>query len=131
MDKITIVLVVMTAVVAGMFNMMKIVEMKNNARNIVLDIAKDGKDVSKEHKRMLMTNDYLPMGIGIWIFLFIFAGSFAAIPIVFKLKNEALHWPEQCVCYGAAVFCLFAMVVDIVSTVTEWSFMKEHLAKIA
>ncbi|MGZ8900905.1 MAG: hypothetical protein ACXW3Z_12485 [Limisphaerales bacterium] len=128
MDEITVIVIVLTATWGGVFNVMKIVEMKNGLRNLVLDIDEKGLRLARDQKKILVWNDYFPIAIGVWIFLFVFAGGLFAIPSSFHLQKAPLNWADIAVCYGASFFCIFALLVDVVCSVRE---MTKMLSKIA
>ena len=127
MEQFTVVLVVLAATWGGMFNVMKIVEMKNGIRDRVLDMH-DGKVLDKEQKQLLLSHDYVPMCFGIWLFLLVFAIGLASIPLAFWAKApDKLSSAEAVVCFGAAGFTVFAMLVDVVASRSEYRKMRAHI----
>ena len=128
MDQITVTLVVLAATWGGVFNVMKIIEMKNGIRNLVLDIHKDP-PLSKDQKALLLSHDYVPLSFGIFLFLLVFSGALGSIPFTFWAKAPGkLGGAEAAVCFGAAGFSLSAMIVDFVASLSEYRKMKSHIA---
>lgn len=129
MDKITVILVVLGATWGAMFNVMKTIEMKNGIRNLVLDIDRDGKELSKDKKLLLLTYDYIPLWVGVFLFLLIFSGGLASIPFVYWAKKGDLDLSclEALGCFGAAGFSAFAMIVDFVAGRSEIATMREYI----
>lgn len=123
MDELTATLLALAAVWGGMFNVMKIVEMKNGIRDRVLDMH-DGKKLSKENKELLIWNDFVPISIGLNIFLFVFTVGFLAIPF---LVPGGARWPTWVVCICAASLSLFAMAIDIRASRTECRRMRDYI----
>jgi hypothetical protein len=116
-------MLVVAATWGGMYNVMKIVETKNDVRNRVLGI-KDSLVISSKHMRMLRRNDYVPLGIGIWLFLSVFSLAIFFAP---RVTSPNPGWRLVYSCYAIAGFGMFAMLVDIWATFEEWFVMDKHI----
>ena len=90
MDKITTTLVVLGATVLGMYNCIQIVELMNKKRDLVLDINKDGKLLTKDQKKLLLWNDYAPLMGGVLIFPGIYTAAFYELPGILDEKFAAI-----------------------------------------
>lgn len=134
MDKVTVILVVLGATWGAIFNVLKIVEMKNGIRNLVLDIDSKGKDVSLQNKKLLLWADYAPLAIGVFLFCLLFSGGLIAIPFIYDAKatkdNPGLNEYEWFGCFGAASFTGFAMFVDAIASWVEIARMRAHIKSI-
>jgi len=124
MEKLTITFVVLAATWGGMFNLMKIVEMKNGIRDRILGIDPNGQGLSVENRKLLLYSDYVPLAIGIFAFLSLFSSCLASIPSTIPNLNA---W-DKFACYGAAGFAAFALIVDFVCSIFEVQKMRTHIA---
>lgn len=127
MDKVNVTLVVLGAVWAAMFNVIKIVEMKNGIRNLVLDIDEKGKGISRDKKMLLIYSDFVPLSIGIFLFLLVFSGGLATIPSIYEDKKQPLSFYETAGCYATTLFTWFAMAVDLFASILEYRKMRKHI----
>jgi len=147
MDKITPVLLVLTATVVGMYNCIQVVEIMNTKRDIILNIAERGEKISVDKKQFLY-GDYFNFGIGVEIFLFIYAGAFAVLPFIFEKRaaeTKIVATPSsteltqtdarpllsfECVgCWCAAAFGGFAFIVQLVACPIEMSALNGVLKR--
>jgi len=127
MEAITVTLIVLAATWASVFNIVKVIEIMNAKRDLVLDINEAGSRLTIEQKRLLMTHDFAPMWIGVIAFLLIFTGGLASIPFTYWSKNVPFSITEAIGCFGAATFSGFALIASIFCGFSEYKTMKKHL----
>ena len=131
MSEFTTVLSVLGATWAGMFPVLKVVEINNSKRDLVLNINKDGERLTVDHRKMLLYCDFVPIWFGILIFLVIYAGAFLALPFIVEQKvtnpKEALVGLEMLGCFGAAGFVLFALTATLVGGIFEIMKMRRFI----
>jgi len=129
-NDLTVILLVLAATWAGMFHVIKIVEIKNAKRDLILDISRDGKHLDRKQRELLLTHDYIPIWLGVLFFLVIYCGAFVALPFVLVSRTEPpdkLHWLEWVGSFGAALFAAYAFVVDLCAGRSEVKKMREHI----
>ena len=131
MDKYTIILLVLGASWAGMSQIIKVVEIMNKRRDLVLGIDKRGKTLTISHRKLLLYSDFIPFWIGVMLFLAVFAGAFAALPTIVESKNHELHLLETVGCYGAAGLGGFAFLVVLIAGGTEIIRMRTYISEAA
>jgi hypothetical protein len=118
------------AVSVGMFNMMKIVEMKNAVRNLVLNITKEGKEIAPDLKLLMINNEFRPMTIGVCLYLLLFAVACFSVPLLLQIdipdKFSPAIWPASVLagCLGG-----YALYVDATLSYGEIKRMKKAVAK--
>lgn len=143
MDKITITLVVLGATVLGMFNSIQVAEMINKKRDLILDIDKDGRDLTIGQKEMVLYSDYIPLSVGLILFLAVYSAAFYLLPQILDTKyqraldariSDPTLQPtagERWGCRAAAAFGTFALLVMVIGTPTEYFRMRTYLADLA
>ena len=128
LNDLTIILLVLAAAWAGMFHVIKIIEIKNHKRDLVLKISTDGMHLTTEQRRLLLNNDYVSFWIGIMIFLLIYSGAFASLPSIVEHKQaSALDPLDVLCCYATAAFGLFALVVEFMVGWSEVRTMRTSI----
>ena len=127
MEKLTIILVVLGATWAGMFHVIKTVEIKNAKRDIILNISLEGRELNRRQKEILLNQDYIPIWNGIRFFLVMIGVSFASLPFVVEGGGRDLHYAEWAVCTFAVLFAAYALYVETTAGWVEVKEMKDHI----
>jgi hypothetical protein len=127
MNDTTLLLIVFGATWGAMFQVMKIVEMQNSKRDLILDIDEKGVRLTPEQKNLLLWSDFFPVWLGLILFLLFFSGGFAAFPTVLREKAVTVTTLESMTCYGAATFAAFATLVEIIAGFIEMKRMREFI----
>jgi hypothetical protein len=118
------------AVSIGMFNMMKIVEVKNGVRNTVMNVSKDGKDIPSYLKEMMVRNEFKPMTIGVDIYLLVFSIALLSIPHLSSSDGSGgPSWWLYPTCYLASALGCYALYVDATISFREYHFMLRFIDK--
>jgi len=111
------------AVAAGVWGafseVMKIAEILNGRRDLVLNIQADGERLTPEQRDILLKNDWLPTWIGLEVFLVIFTLAFG---YVCYTVNEARILTGLATALG-----IFAIGVQIWAGWTEYWKMRQFI----
>ena len=125
MEHVNVVYVGLVALAVGMFNTIKIVELKNQKRDLVLNIAREGFHLTPCRRKLLLERDYIPLSQGVGFVPFILTVFLACLPIADE-KRGLLEWG---LCGSCAAFSLFALVTDIRHSFGEVREMRAYIAK--
>lgn len=117
-------LLLLAGVSVGLFNLMKIIETKNNTRNLVVNVNKDGKDIPARYKRMMIENEFWPMTVGVNLYLLLFSVSFLCLPGVLYSDKVPFSWWTIPPCLLAAFLGFYAMYIDLTVSFEERKLMR-------
>ena len=110
----------------GMFNIIKIVEIKNQKRDLVLNISREGFHLTPCRRKLLLKRDYIPLSQGVWFALALLALFLGTLPLALDGKQGLAEWS---VCAGCAGFALFALATDIYQSIAEIREMRAYIKK--
>lgn len=122
-------LVVIATIWAAIFPVMKVVEMMNKRRDIVLDIDSKGERLRPRQKKILLFSDFIPMWVGVMLFLAIFASALLVLPSALVENNHKVTQADKRMCWCGAGFGFFALLVEIIGGGCEAVGMYRHITK--
>jgi hypothetical protein len=121
---------VLGAAYVAMFHVLKIVEIMNGKRDLILNIHQDGERLTREQRSLLLWSDFFPLWLGVLFFLSIYSGVFFALPYVLAEKGVWVT-PKECyACWALASFGMFALLVELIAAGTEFAKMWAFIGKL-
>ena len=121
----------LTAIYAGMKNIMDTVYVINSKRDIILDIDEDGQRLDKTRKSHILRTDVFPMIVGLSLFLAVYTSAFFLLAIGIQLNRiEKVHSQFAWFLHAAGVASLYALFIVITKNYYSYQIMKAYIQKL-
>ena len=129
----------------AMKTVLEVIEKLNGIRNFALGLGELAQNADNDMKRMIFYNDWIPLALGLFLFLIVFAAVFAMIPMIFKVMHEGasgdeLRWSNallqkafwkvshiQFACYGFSLLSVFVALAHLVAGISDWYLVESKL----
>ena len=121
----------LTAIYAGMKNIMDTVYVINAKRDLILDIDESGLRLDRTRKNHLLTIDVYPMIVGLTMFLTVYTSAFFLLGVAVHWNLiENVHSYLAWFLYAAGGASLYALWIVVTKNAFSYRIMREYVDRL-
>jgi len=121
----------LTAIYAGMKNIMDTVYVINAKRDLILDIDESGLRLDRTRKNHLLTTDVYPMIVGLTLFLTVYTSAFFLLGIAVHWNLiENVHSYLAWFLYAAGGASLYALWIVVTKNALSYRIMRDYVDRL-
>lgn len=121
----------LTAIYAGMKNIMDTVYVINAKRDLILDIDESGLRLDRTRKNHLLTTDVYPMIVGLTMFLTVYTSAFFLLGVAVHWNLvENIHSYLAWFLYAAGGASLYALWIVVTKNAFSYRIMRDYVDRL-
>lgn len=121
----------LTAIYAGMKNIMDTVYVINSKRDLIPDIDEGGERLDKTRKSHILRTDIFPMIVGLSLFLAVYTSAFFLIGLAIQLNwIKDVHTQFAWFLHAAGLASLYALYIVITKNLYSYRIMRSYIEKL-